>query len=121
MPPAELAATLEHRSGLLGLAGNADMRAVLEAEAPATRTRVLAVERLPPPPAGRRSPRWPPRSDGLDVLVFTGGVGERAAPIRARAAAGLAFLGVALDPEANAEPGLDADIGASAARRCGRS
>ena len=32
-PPAELAATLEHRSGLLGLAGTADMRAIVEAAA----------------------------------------------------------------------------------------
>ena len=37
---------------------------------------------------------------GLDVLVFTGGVGERSAPIRARAAEGLAFLGVAVDARA---------------------
>ena len=39
---------------------------------------------------------------GLDALVFTGGVGERSAPVRAAAAAGLGFLGVALDPERNA-------------------
>ena len=37
---------------------------------------------------------------GLDALVFTGGVGERAPEIRARAAAGLAFLGVASTPGA---------------------
>ena len=35
---------------------------------------------------------------GLDVLVFTGGVGENAPAIRARAAADLAYLGVAVDP-----------------------
>ena len=34
---------------------------------------------------------------GLDALVFTGGVGENAAPIRQRAADGLAFLGVKVD------------------------
>jgi acetate kinase len=48
--------------------------------------------------------------DGLDALVFTGGVGENAAPIRARAVAGLAFLNVSLNLEANAEPEFDADI-----------
>ncbi len=37
---------------------------------------------------------------GLDTLVFTGGVGERAPEIRARAAAGLGFLGVAVDAAA---------------------
>ena len=39
---------------------------------------------------------------GLDVLVFTGGVGEHAPAVRASAVAGLPFLGVDLDPEANA-------------------
>jgi acetate kinase len=39
---------------------------------------------------------------GLDALVFTGGVGENAAPIRARALEGLGFLGLTLDRDANA-------------------
>ena len=43
MPPAELAATLEHRSGLLGLAGTADMRAILAAEADGDEAAGLAV------------------------------------------------------------------------------
>jgi acetate kinase len=38
---------------------------------------------------------------GLDVLVFTGGVGENAAEVRSRAADGLAFLGVAVDESGN--------------------
>ena len=38
---------------------------------------------------------------GLDALVFTGGVGERAATVRARAAERLGFLGVALDAARN--------------------
>ena len=54
---------------------------------------------------------------GLDALVFTGGVGEHAPEIRARAAAGLGFLGVALDAEANARATADAEIGAPAPRR----
>jgi len=39
--------------------------------------------------------------DGLDALVFTGGVGERAPEIRSRAAAGLGFLGVRVDAARN--------------------
>jgi acetate kinase len=39
---------------------------------------------------------------GLDTLVFTGGIGEHAAPVRARIAAGFEFLGLALDPDRNA-------------------
>ena len=38
---------------------------------------------------------------GLDVLVFTGGVGERAAAVRAGAAGGLGFLGVEIDARRN--------------------
>jgi len=38
---------------------------------------------------------------GLDGLVFTGGIGEHAAPVRAAACAHLAWLGLTLDPGAN--------------------
>jgi len=47
---------------------------------------------------------------GIDVLVFTGGVGEHSPAIRARTADGLGFLGVRVDPAANAAPGGDAEI-----------
>jgi len=40
--------------------------------------------------------------DGLDMLVFTAGIGEHQAVIRERVCAGLGFLGVAIDPAANA-------------------
>ena len=51
---------------------------------------------------------------GLDALVFTGGVGERAPEVRAGAADGLGFLGVAVDAERNAA-GAE-EIGAGGAR-----
>jgi acetate kinase len=51
--------------------------------------------------------------DGLDTIVFTGGVGENATEIRRRAADGLGFLGVALDPSANAAAVPDAEVGAA--------
>jgi acetate kinase len=38
---------------------------------------------------------------GLDVLVFTGGVGERSAAVRALAVAPLGFLGLAIDEQRN--------------------
>jgi acetate kinase len=41
--------------------------------------------------------------DGIDALIFTGGVGENSAEIRTLAIAGLAFLGVSLDAERNLE------------------
>jgi acetate kinase len=39
---------------------------------------------------------------GLDTLVFTGGIGERAAAVRAEVCQGLEYLGIALDNGANA-------------------
>ena len=41
----------------------------------------------------------------LDALVFTGGIGENSALVRARAVEQLAFLGLTIDPEANAVHG----------------
>jgi acetate kinase len=53
---------------------------------------------------------------GLDTLVFTGGVGERSPEVRARAAAGLAFLGIEIDPQTNAAGADDITAPGSAAR-----
>ncbi|MFQ5667534.1 MAG: acetate/propionate family kinase, partial [Candidatus Binatia bacterium] len=39
--------------------------------------------------------------EGLDTLVFTGGIGERAAPVRWEICRGLGYLGVRLDPQRN--------------------
>ena len=54
--------------------------------------------------------------DGLDGIAFTGGVGESSAPVRGRVADGLGFLGVEIDPEANAAAHADAEIGPAKAR-----
>jgi acetate kinase len=100
-PPAELAATLEYRSGLAGLAGTSDMREVLSRAAAGDARAVLGrdvyLHRLRALIAGMAA-----AMDGLDVIVFTGGVGENSAEIRSRAAAGLGFLGVRVDETRNA-------------------
>ncbi len=115
MPPSELASTLEHRSGLLGLTGTADMRSILQAEADGSEEAAIAVEvylhRLRAAVAAMAA-----AMDGLDALVFTGGVGEGSAVIRSRTARGLGFLGVEIDEDANAAPDAEADIGAGEAR-----
>lgn len=49
---------------------------------------------------------------GLDCLVFTAGVGENSASMRARICEGLEFLGVKLDPEKNNTRGKEAIISA---------
>jgi len=100
LPPAELASALEHRSGLLGLTGTADMRAVLQAESGGDETAALAVgvylHRLRGSIAAMVA-----AMGGCDAVAFTGGVGESAASIRQRAAEGLGFLGLAVDPDRN--------------------
>jgi acetate kinase len=101
LDPGAVAETLEHGSGLLALAGTADMGAVVKARDAGDPTAGLAfdvyVHRLR---AGIAS--MVAALGGLDALVFTGGVGENAPAVRAAAAAGLWFLGVALDPDRNA-------------------
>ena len=113
-PPAELAATLEHRSGLLGLAGTADMRTIVESAAAGEPDATLAldvyVHRLRAGVASMAA-----SLGGLDALVFTGGVGERAPVVRARVTKGLRFLGVALDATRNDGGTDDREISASGA------
>jgi acetate kinase len=113
-PPAELGDALEHRSGLLGLAGTADMRAILERADDGDQEAGLALEvylhRLRGGVAAMAA-----SLGGLDALVFTGGVGENSAGVRARACDGLGFLGVRVDAEANAAGGGDRRIGAGGA------
>jgi acetate kinase len=105
-------AGLDREGGLRGLAGDADMRAVLERDdAPARLAIDVYVHRLRAEIAAMAA-----ALGGLDALVFTGGVGEHAPAIRARAAAGLGFLGVQLDAQANARADGDAEIGSSGAR-----
>jgi len=106
---------LEHESGLAGLTGGSgDMREVargVEAdEADAVRAFDVYIHRLRREIAGMVA-----AMDGLDVLVFTGGVGEHQPLVRAAAAAGLGFLGVRLDEHANRAAREDADITATTA------
>ena len=54
--------------------------------------------------------------EGMDVLVFTGGVGEHSHEIRGRAAAGLGFLGVAVEDARNREMQGEGEMGAHGAQ-----
>ncbi len=110
----EMADALEHESGLLGLAGSADMREVLAARRGGDRDAQLALDvymhRLRGGIAAMAA-----ALGGLDVLVFTGGVGEHAPAIRARAAEDLRFLGVEIDQRINAAVRADTEITAPGA------
>jgi acetate kinase len=90
------------QSGLLGVSGvSSDMRALLESSAPGAKLAVdLFVYRI-----GRELGSLAAALGGLDAIVFTAGIGEHAAPIRERVCRQAAWLGVELDPQANARHG----------------
>jgi acetate kinase len=86
----EMADALEHGSGLLALAGTADMRELLARDdADAELALGVYIHRLRAGIAAMAA-----SLGGLDALVFTGGVGEGAARVRELACAGLEHLGV---------------------------
>jgi acetate kinase len=111
----ELADVLEHRSGLLGLAGTGDMREILvradAGDSHAQLALAVYIHRLRAGIAAMAA-----SLAGIDVLAFTGGVGERSPVVRAMATEGLGFLGVASDLTLNEDASADADISAPGMR-----
>ena len=93
---------LYQQSGLLGVSGvSSDMRTLLASEEPRAKFAVeLFVYRI-----GRELGSLAAALGGLDALVFTAGIGEHAAAIRERVCRAAAWLGVELDPAANAAGG----------------
>jgi acetate kinase len=108
----QVAEALEHESGLLALGGDADMQALLDqfdrGDERATLAIDVYVHRLVAGIAAMAA-----ALDGMDVLAFTGGVGENAPAIRAMTAARLGFLGVRVDGERNLSARGDVLISAS--------
>jgi acetate kinase len=96
----QVADALERESGLLGLAGTADMREVLRRERLGDEDAALALEVYVDRLRGGIA-TMAAALGGLDALVFTGGVGEHAPEVRWEASAGLEFMGVAVDPDLN--------------------
>jgi acetate kinase len=108
---------LNKESGLKGLSGvSGDMREVSDAAAGGNERAQFALDVF------AYRVRWhigamAAALDGLDALVFTAGIGENSATIRAAVCEGLGFLGVRLDPAKNARTDLrDEDVSASDAR-----
>ena len=98
----EISALLHNDSGLLGLSGiSNDMRVLLGSGAPEAAQAVeYFVSRIQ-----REIGSMAAALGGVDGIVFTGGIGENAAPIRARVCAGMGWLGLEIDEEANAAGG----------------
>ena len=89
---------LYHQSGLLGVSGiSNDMRTLLASDDPHAQEAIeLFVYRV-----GREIGSLAAALGGLDALVFTGGIGEHSAVIRAKVCHQAAWLGLELDDSAN--------------------
>jgi acetate kinase len=99
MTAEELETLLYRQSGLIGLSGIAsDMRTLLERDAPEA---VLAIDCFVHR-AVKEIAAMAASLEGLDALVFTAGIGERSAEIRARICGTLGWMGIELDARANA-------------------
>lgn len=110
MTVAELEEALYHESGLKGVSGQAgDMREILSARARGDARAGIAfdlyVARLREGIGAMAA-----ALGGLDALVFTGGVGEHAAAVRAGACDALVWIGLTLDDAVNATAAPDAVV-----------
>jgi acetate kinase len=107
--PDELETALEQDSGLQGLGGTSDMRQVLGRAADGDDRAELALEVYLHRLCGLAG-SMAAALNGLDHLVFTGGVGEHAPEIRRWTAGKLRFLGVQVDARRNDSADGDTEI-----------
>jgi acetate kinase len=97
----ELEYGINHGAGLLGLSGvSAEMDELLKLEADGHAGASLAVEAFCHR-ARKYLGAYCAVLDGADAIVFGGGIGENAPPVRARICAGLAWAGLKMDADAN--------------------
>jgi acetate kinase len=99
--PDQLDDLLNHRSGLLGLSGrSSDVRDLEKAANEGDAASHLALECFAYR-VRKYIGAYAAALGGLDTLVFTGGIGEHSASMRARICQNLSFLGLHLDPSRN--------------------
>jgi acetate kinase len=113
----QFSAMANEQSGLLGISGtSADMRDLLQNESHdvhAAEAVALFCYQV-----SKWIGAFAAALGGVDTLVFAGGIGEHAAAVRERICAGLGFLGITLEPAANARhaPLISTDAGRVAVR-----
>jgi acetate kinase len=112
----DLDRVLNKESGLLGVSGLAsDMRQVMGAARAGSERARLALD-IYAHRVRQTIGAMTATLGGIDGLVFTAGVGENAAEVRALICVGLGALGLALDAAANAERRPDADVATAGSR-----
>jgi acetate kinase len=106
---------IDRQSGLIALSGGtSDMRALVEARERGDARAALAVDAFCYH-ARKHVGALATVLGGLDTIVFTGGIGERSAPVRAEICRGLQHLGVEVDEERNEQ---HADVISAPASEC---
>ncbi len=112
----ELSDTMEHAAGLAGLSGTSgdirDVVAAMEAGDESSATAWEVYNHRLASLAGQMITSM----GGIDLLVFTGGIGEHQAEVRTSLAGSLDFLGLQLDQDRNAAAQSDALISAPGSR-----
>jgi len=110
----QLEKLLDHEAGLLGVSGETgDMKVLLQRSQTDDAAR-MAVQMFAYQ-VRKFIGAYAAVLNGLDTLVFTGGIGERAGEVRVQICSGLEHLGVALDASANAQ---NADVISLPASKC---
>ncbi len=112
----ELDHALNHDSGVIALAGGgAGLREIEAAAQAGDADARLAVDVYVHRLAGAIA-AMAAAAGGIDVLVFTAGIGEKSPSIRAETCVRLAFLGIEIEEDVNADATPDADLAAAEAR-----
>jgi acetate kinase len=107
--PESLEHALQHESGLLALGGSTRVEELEARQEPGVGLAlVVFCYRVTGSVATMAA-----ALGGLDALVFTAGIGEGSAPVRAWVCSRLAFLGARLDPNANDDAEPDVDVAAA--------
>jgi acetate kinase len=105
---------LDHQAGLLGVSGqSSDMKTLLQKSRTDDAAR-MAVQMFAYQ-VRKYIGAYAAVLNGLDTLVFTGGIGERAAEVRTEICSGLEYLGVALDTASN---GQNAEVISQPGTKC---
>ncbi|MGE0407900.1 MAG: acetate/propionate family kinase [Amphiplicatus sp.] len=99
MTPSALSDLLYNKAGLLGVSGlSGDMRVLLASDDPRAKEAIDCFAYR----VAREIGSLAAAVGGLDTVVFTGGIGENAAPVRARICEHISWLGFSLNMDANA-------------------
>jgi acetate kinase len=116
LKPEDISDVLNKRSGLLGISGIAsDMRTIQQAAKQGHQRAQLAFDMFTRSLSSHICSLLP-WLGGLDCLIFTGGIGEHSAAVRAAAASDLKCIGVEIDGDANEKVAGDCNISAGVAQ-----